>query len=209
MLSADFGNLERDVKMIGSSKAGWMHIDVMDGVFVPNISFGFPLLKAMVNANERLIVDTHLMITEPERYLKRFAEAGSDYITFHIEATSKVWECIDIIHESGAKAGLSIKPDTDVSAVEPYLNILDMVLVMSVEPGFGGQKFIEASLDKVAAIRKMIDRRNLDTIIEVDGGIGSKNAAGLYNVGANILVAGNAVFKAEDPLREIELILGP
>jgi len=208
MLSADFGNLERDVKMIGSSKAGWMHIDVMDGVFVPNISFGFPVLKAMVDANERLIVDTHLMITEPERYLKRFAEAGSDYITFHIEATYRVRECIDIIHGCGARAGLSIKPGTDISVVEPFLSMLDMVLVMSVEPGFGGQKFIEASLEKVVALREMIDSRNLDTIIEVDGGIGSKNAAGLYAAGANILVAGNAVFKAEDPLREIELILG-
>lgn len=202
MLSADFGNLERDTLMIDRSAAEWVHIDVMDGVFVPNISFGFPVMKPIRKATSK-VLDVHLMIVEPEKYVKRFVEAGADYVTFHIEATEKVDECIALIRESGAKAGISIKPNTPVSALSDMLDKVDMVLVMSVEPGFGGQSFIEGSLDKIRELKALREQMGLDFLIEVDGGISANNAADLFNAGAEALVAGSAVFGAADPEQEI------
>lgn len=206
MLSADFGHLERDTRMIDTSHAQWVHIDVMDGRFVPNISFGFPVLQAIRRAT-RKVVDTHLMIVEPERYAARFVEAGSDYVTFHIEATERVQACIDLIHAAGAKAGISIKPATPVEALRPWLPQLELVLVMSVEPGFGGQSFIEESIDKVRELRALIAETGSKALIEVDGGLSSKNVAPVFEAGADAVVAGSAVFRAPDPQAEIDAIL--
>ena len=206
ILSADFGNLERDIKMLNASAAEWVHVDVMDGVFVPNISFGFPVLKSVVEHSTK-IIDTHLMICDPIRYAEKFVKAGSHYVTFHIEAADDVQACIDAIHKAGAKAGISIKPATEVSAVLPYLASLDMVLVMSVEPGFGGQSFIASSLDKVAALRREIDQKGYDCLIEIDGGISEKNAGEIFAAGADVIVAGSAVFCADDQKAAIVKIL--
>lgn len=206
MLSADFGHLERDCKMINDSNAQWFHIDVMDGVFVPNISFGFPVLAAITKSTDK-IIDTHLMIVEPEKYVERFVKAGSHYVTFHIEATDKVQECIDLIHSAGAKAGISIKPNTPVEVLREWLPKIELVLVMSVEPGFGGQSFIESSTQKVAQLKQLIEECGSKAIIEVDGGVSSKNAKELYDAGAEALVAGSAVFKAPNPAEEIDNIL--
>ena len=202
MLSADFGNLERDTKMIDRSAAEWVHIDVMDGVFVPNISFGFPVMKPIRKATNK-VLDVHLMIVEPEKYVRRFVEAGADYVTFHYEATDDIEGCIKAIREAGAKVGISIKPATDATALTDILSKVDLVLVMSVEPGFGGQSFIDGSLDKIRDLAKMRQEQGLDFIIEVDGGISAKNAAEVFNAGAEALVAGSAVFGATDPEAEI------
>ena len=174
MLSADFGHLDRDTRMIDKSAAQWIHIDVMDGVFVPNISFGFPVLKFIRQATTKPL-DVHLMIVEPERYVKRFVEAGSDIVTFHYEATNAAHRCIDEIHAAGARAGISIKPATSVEVLRDLLPSLDLVLVMSVEPGFGGQKFMDGALGKIAQLRRTIDEAGLSTLIEVDGGISAHN----------------------------------
>ncbi len=202
MLSADFGHLERDTKMIDRSAARWVHIDVMDGVFVPNISFGFPVMKPIRKATDKFL-DVHLMIVDPEKYVARFAEEGADLITFHYEATKSPEACVALTRLTGAKVGISIKPATPVEALRSVLPLVDLVLVMSVEPGFGGQSFMSESLDKIRELRKMADQMGLDTIIEVDGGISSENAAQLYEAGAEVLVAGSAVFKADDPEQEI------
>lgn len=202
MLSADFGNLERDTKMIDGSRAEWLHFDVMDGVFVPNISFGFPVLEAIVRSSTKFI-DTHMMIVEPEKYVERFVRAGSDMVTFHVEATADPVRCIELIHGAGAKAGVSLKPATSVEDIEPLLPLLDMVLVMSVEPGFGGQKFIDASLDKVRKLKKIVTEQGLDMLIEIDGGVSSANSAMLFEAGCDVLVAGSAIFKADNPHEEI------
>ncbi len=206
MLSADFGHLERDTKMIDRSQAEWVHIDVMDGVFVPNISFGFPVLKAITSATKKFM-DVHLMIVEPEKYVGRFADAGADLVTFHWEATEDVQKCIDLIREKGVKVGVSIKPKTPVSVLEDILPQLDLVLIMSVEPGFGGQSFIEGSTEKVRELKAMIERKGLATLIEIDGGVSRHNARELYDAGCDALVAGSAVFKAADPEAEIVAIL--
>ena len=202
MLSADFGNLERDTKMIDRSAAEWVHIDVMDGVFVPNISFGFPVMKPIRKATNK-VLDVHLMIVEPEKYVRRFVEAGADYVTFHYEATDDIEGCIKAIREAGAKVGISIKPATEAAVLTDILSKVDLVLVMSVEPGFGGQSFIDGSLDKIRDLAKMRQEQGLDFIIEVDGGISAKNAAEVFNAGAEALVAGSAVFGATDPEAEI------
>ena len=206
MLSADFGNLERDTKMIDRSAAEWVHIDVMDGVFVPNISFGFPVMKPIRKATNK-VLDVHLMIVEPEKYVRRFVEAGADYVTFHYEATDDIEGCIKAIREAGAKVGISIKPATEAAVLTDILSKVDLVLVMSVEPGFGGQSFIDGSLDKIRDLAKMRREQGLDFIIEVDGGISAKNAAEVFNTGAEALVAGSAVFGAADPEAEIENML--
>lgn len=206
MLSADFGNLDRDTRMIDRSAAQWIHIDVMDGVFVPNISFGFPVMKPIRKASDK-VLDVHLMIVDPEKYVARFAEAGADIVTFHYEATQTPREAIRLIRESGAKVGISIKPKTPVEVLRELLPEVDLVLVMSVEPGFGGQSFIEGSTDKVRELRKMIDEAGLNVTIEIDGGVSATNARELYEAGCDALVAGSAVFKAADPEAEILKIL--
>ena len=206
MLSADFGNLERHTRIIDGSVSEWVHIDVMDGVFVPNISFGFPVMKAIRRATSKFL-DVHLMIVSPEKYIARFVEAGADLVTIHHEATDDMEACLALIRAAGALTGVSLKPATPVSVLEPYLDKLDLVLIMSVEPGFGGQSFLEGSLDRVRELRRLIDVRGLATKIEVDGGISAANAREVFDAGADVLVVGNAVFGSGDPAAEIEKIL--
>lgn len=206
ILSADFGNLERDIKMLDRSAAEWVHIDVMDGVFVPNISFGFPVMKPVRKATSK-VLDVHLMIVEPERYVKRFVEAGADYVTFHHEACADPRATIAEIHAAGAKAGVSVKPATPIEAIFDYLDELDLVLVMSVEPGFGGQSFMPHSLDKVRRLREEISQRGLNCLIEIDGGISAKNAREVFDAGVDAVVAGSAVFSAPNPEQAIIDIL--
>lgn len=206
VLSADFGHLERDVKMVEQSAAAWIHVDVMDGLFVPNLSFGFPVLRAIRRAAAKPL-DVHLMIVEPERYIARFAHEGADWITFHLEATQDALHCIHLIRESGAKVGVSVKPKTSIEALRPILKEVDMVLVMSVEPGFGGQKFIPESLNRIRELRRMAEELNPTLLIEVDGGISAENAGEVFDAGANVLVAGSSIFKAADPEAEIVKML--
>lgn len=206
MLSADFGHLERDTQMVDRSAAEWVHVDVMDGVFVPNISFGFSVLKAIRKVTTKCL-DVHLMIVHPERYVERFVEAGADIVTFHYEAVEDVKAVAGMIRKAGAKAGVSIKPATQPEVLRELLSAVDMVLVMSVEPGFGGQSFMPESLDKVRTLRTMAREQGLELLIEVDGGISSHNARLLFDAGADALVAGNAVFGASDPEAEIVRML--
>ena len=204
ILSADFCNLERDLKAIAN--ADLVHVDVMDHHFVPNLTLGEPIVKRICEVTD-LPVDVHLMIVEPERYVARFAEAGADIVTFHYEATYDPRGCIEMIRKAGAKAGVSIKPATSVEVLRDILPLVDLVLVMSVEPGFGGQSFIPASIGKIEALRAMARELGLQTVIEVDGGISSHNAREVYQAGADVLVAGNAVFGAADPQAEIVRML--
>ena len=206
MLSADFGFLDRDTRMIDRSAAQWIHIDVMDGVFVPNISFGFPVLKSIRKASDKFM-DVHLMIVEPQRYAERFVQAGANLVTVHQEAAGDLAQVIAMIKKAGAKAGVSVKPATDIDVLFPYLDEIDTVLVMSVEPGFGGQSFIPSSIDKVRRLRREIDRRGTGTLIEIDGGVSAANAAELFEAGCDVLVAGSAIFGAQDPKAEIEKML--
>lgn len=202
MLSADFGHLDRETRMIDESAAQWVHIDVMDGVFVPNISFGFPVLKAIRKATEKFL-DVHLMIIEPMKYAKRFAEAGAQLVTIHYEAVQDVRRALEEIRSYGVMAGVSIKPATPVSVLKELLDVADLVLIMSVEPGFGGQSFIEGSVEKARELRKMIETAGTNTLIEMDGGISAANSGMLFEAGCDALVAGSAVFGAPDPKAEI------
>ncbi len=198
ILSADFGNLQRETQMLNDSAAEWIHIDVMDGVFVPNISFGFPVLQS-VKQHATKVLDVHLMIVEPERYVERFAAAGADIIVFHSEACDTAEQTLRQIKSYGVKAGISIKPNTPVSSIEHLTPLLDVVLVMSVEPGFGGQAFDPRAVDKVRELAAIKEAYNSNMIIEVDGGVSIKNAKTLFDAGAEALVAGSSVFSAADP----------
>lgn len=197
ILSADFCNLGRDIKKAEDAGCRYIHFDVMDGIFVPNISYGIPLLKSVSKAAKG-VLDVHLMITEPLRFVKDFAENGADIITFHAEAGSDIEETIEAIHSCGKKAGIAIKPKTPVSEVIPYLDSADMILIMTVEPGFGGQGFMFGVLDKISELKNIIDQRRLALPIEVDGGVNGETAELVKKAGAEILVAGSYLFGAKD-----------
>jgi ribulose-phosphate 3-epimerase len=202
ILAADFANLGRDVDMINNSEADWIHVDVMDGVFVPNISFGIPVVRSVKNL-ARKPLDVHLMIVDPDRYLEDFRDAGADHLTVHVETCRHLHRTVQKIHELGMKAGVTLNPHTPVSALEEVIDMADIILIMSVNPGFGGQKFIQSSLKKVEKTRKMIEKSGSHALIEVDGGITLLNAGSLFNAGMNVLVTGTTVFKAENPLQMI------
>ncbi len=203
ILSADFANLQRDVEMINSSKAEWFHVDIMDGVFVPNISFGFPVLKA-IKKHAKKPLDVHLMIVNPDQYITEFKNAGADVLTVHYEACTHLHRSLQAIKAAGMKAGVAINPHTPVSVLEAILEDTDLVCMMSVNPGFGGQKFIENTYQKVADLKKMIKAKGCKTLIEIDGGVDLNNYKKLVETGADVLVAGNTVFSSSDPLKTIE-----
>lgn len=205
LLSADFNHLAKDIEMVNRSEADWFHLDIMDGVFVPNISYGFPVIEHIAKLAKKPL-DVHLMIVDPDRYLERFRDAGANILTVHWEACTHLHRTIAEIKRLGMKAGVSLNPHTPVELLGDILSDLDMVLIMSVNPGFGGQSFIENSIAKVEKLRTMIDSIGASTLIEVDGGVGPHNSGRLYQAGANVLVAGNAVFKADNPQEAIKAI---
>ena len=202
LLSADFGNLQRDIEMLNDSACDWLHVDVMDGIFVPNISFGQPVVKH-IKKHARKPLDVHLMIMDPGRYVEDFKNAGADILTVHYEACTHLDRTLHAIKDAGMKAGVVLNPHTPVSLLEDSVQICDLVLLMSVNPGFGGQKFIENTYAKVRQLRALCDRKNPQCLIEIDGGVNTTNAPLLYEAGADVLVAGNAVFKSDNPQQTI------
>lgn len=205
VLSADFGNLQRDIEMINGSQADWFHVDVMDGRFVPNISFGFPVMKA-IQEHAKKFVDVHLMIVKPEKYVEEFINYGADLVSVHYEACTHLHRTINLIQDKGAKAGVVLNPSTPVWVLEDIITEVDLVLLMSVNPGFGGQKFIENTYKKIRETKELILENNSTALIEIDGGVNTENAPKLFEAGADVLVAGNAVFASENPERTIELL---
>ncbi|MGC6413865.1 MAG: ribulose-phosphate 3-epimerase [Bacteroidia bacterium] len=206
ILSADFGNLQRDIEMINRSDAEWFHVDVMDGVFVPNISFGFPVMKPLKQHASKPL-DVHLMIVQPERYIEDFAKAGADVLTVHFEASTHLHRTIQQIKQNGMKAGVAINPHTSIYGLMDVLSDIDLVCIMSVNPGFGGQKFIPQTFRKVEQLAAEIQKAKLDTLIEIDGGVNLENCNTLFNAGANVLVAGNTVFSTPNPEDTISNLL--
>ncbi len=203
VLAADFANLQRDIEMINQSDADWFHIDIMDGVFVPNISFGMPVLRDIAKHATKTI-DVHLMILDPDRYIKTFAALGSNILTVHYEACTHLHRTLQAIKAEGMKAGVAINPHTPVSLLEDVINDIDLVCIMSVNPGFGGQSFIENTYKKVSALKEIINRNEASTLIEIDGGVTNKNAKQLVDAGADVLVAGSYVFKSDHQLETIK-----
>lgn len=203
ILAADFANLQRDIEMINQSEADWFHIDIMDGVFVPNISFGMPVLQA-ITAHADKTVDVHLMIIDPDRYIKTFADLGANNLTVHYEACPHLHRTLQAIKVEGMAAGVALNPHTNINLLEDVINDIDLICIMSVNPGFGGQSFIENTYDKVRALKELIIRKGAHTLIEVDGGVSSENAKHLIDAGADVLVAGSFIFNSDDPTRTIK-----
>lgn len=205
LLSADFGHLADDIEMLNKSNCDWFHLDVMDGVFVPNISFGFPVMEAM-KRHARKPLDVHLMIERPEKFIPEVQRLGALVMNVHQEACVHLHRVLQQIRNAGMMSGVTLNPSTPVSMVEDVLEEADLVMLMSVNPGFAGQRFIEHTYEKVERLREMIDRRHLPTLIEVDGGVCRENAARLYEAGADVLVAGSAVFRAQNPVEEVDIL---
>jgi len=203
LLAADFANLQRDIEMINNSEADWFHIDIMDGVFVPNISYGMPVLEAITRHTKKT-VDVHLMIIDPDRYIKEFARLGANILTVHYEACNHLHRTLQAIKAEGMKAGVALNPHTSIELLRDVINDIDLVCLMSVNPGFGGQSFIENTYQKTRDLKNLIDSKNAGTQIEIDGGVTNKNAAQLVAAGADVLVAGSYVFKAQDPVQTIK-----
>ncbi|WP_198416712.1 ribulose-phosphate 3-epimerase [Marinilabilia rubra] len=202
LLSADFANLSKDIEMINESDADWFHLDIMDGVFVPNISFGIPVVEA-VNKLAKKPLDVHLMIIQPEKYINTFKAAGADLLNVHYEACTHLHRTIEEIQNAGMKAGVTLNPHTPVNLLEDIIDLLDLVLIMSVNPGFGGQSFIENTYSKIEKLRNLIEKKNSKALIEVDGGVSTANSAQLYQAGADVLVSGSFIFKSDNPKNTI------
>ena len=207
LLAADFGNLQRDVEMVNASEAEYHHIDVMDGVFVPNISYGMPVVKAIQKSATKPL-DVHLMIVNPDRYIEEFANLGASILTVHYEACTHLHRTLQAIKAHGMKAGVALNPHTNIMLLEDTIQDIDVVLIMSVNPGFGGQSFIENTYEKVKALKALIKRKNSSALIEIDGGVTTQNSQKLVEAGADILVAGSFVFKSDDPLKTIKELKG-
>jgi len=203
LLSADFGNLQREIELINSSNADWLHLDIMDGVFVPNISFGFPVIRYVKKFSEKPL-DVHLMIIQPERYIKEFKKSGADMLTVHYEAVTHLNRTVNSIKDEGMKAGVALNPHTNIMLLEDIITDIDLVLIMSVNPGFGGQKFIENTYSKIQKLKNLILAKGSKALIEVDGGVNPSNAHNLFESGADILVAGNSIFTSDNVLKTID-----